>query len=388
MKLSVKKKIDYYLGGFLILLLKPLAYLTGVLLKRDHSLTPQGDVVFIKMLGGGSILLALPSLIALRRKLANRFILVTTRSVEPFAKMVGIFDEILIIDDSRLSRLFLTFPLVYRKIFRCDTVIDLEVYSRLTSIVSVLTMARNRITFYLESVFWRKNLHTHLIYLNQFNNIAIFYNKIAELLEASVPTYIDTQNYFKKVVIRKQIQAPDVHTVAIGSTCSENGAERMLTGSQWENFFRSQGLPSESRFVFLGSQNERVQIQKIIDHLKNKFGTYQFENFAGQTSVLGSAEIIYQCHEFWGIDSSLLHIARLFNKKCTSFWGPTAPHTRLWQPLVNERIFYAPTSCSPCIHVAETPPCHGNNICIQRLFHQNADQYVPVIFPLAELRND
>ena len=63
-----------------------------------------------------------------------------------------------------------------------------------------------------------------------------------------------------------------------------------------------------------------------------------------------------------------MHAARLLRVPCASFWGPTAPATRL-RPVagLDEVVHYRPPVCSPCVHVAETPPCQGDNVCM-RLF--------------------
>ena len=31
---------------------------------------------------------------------------------------------------------------------------------------------------------------------------------------------------------------------------------------------------------------------------------------------------------FWGVDSALLHYARILGVRCVSYWGPTDPRTR------------------------------------------------------------
>ena len=79
--------------------------------------------------------------------------------------------------------------------------------------------------------------------------------------------------------------------------------------------------------------------------------------------------------EFWGIDSALLHYARFLRTPCLSFWGPTHPETRL-KPIdgLAERVVYRKVPCSPCIHLAEEPPCGGNNVCIRNLFESAPGQ--------------
>lgn len=66
--------------------------------------------------------------------------------------------------------------------FGVDTIVDLEVYSRLTTVISTLTCARNRVGFYIEAVFWRKSLYTHLIYFNRFAGTFLWYDAVARLL--------------------------------------------------------------------------------------------------------------------------------------------------------------------------------------------------------------
>ena len=101
MNLDRRKTFDYYVGGSLILAIKPIVTLLGRILRRDHDIQPRGRVVFTKMLGGGTLVIALPALLGLRRHLADQeFLLVTTPGVVPFARTLGIFDEILVIDDA------------------------------------------------------------------------------------------------------------------------------------------------------------------------------------------------------------------------------------------------------------------------------------------------
>ena len=100
-----------------------------------------------------------------------------------------------------------------------------------------------------------------------------------------------------------------------------------------------------------------------------EFPDVTFLNLCGQLSLRESLMRLSECSRFWGIDSALLHFARLLKIPCESFWGPTNPATLLAKiPGLSEKIHYRPISCSPCIHVAETAPCCGRNLCIQGLF--------------------
>ncbi|NOZ68866.1 MAG: glycosyltransferase family 9 protein, partial [Deferribacteres bacterium] len=98
------------------------------------------------------------------------------------------------------------------------------------------------------------------------------------------------------------------------------------------------------------------------------------------TSLDKSLSILSSADEFWGIDSSLLHYARMFKIKCVSFWGPTDPATLLREvPGLQEEINYCRIPCSPCIHVTETPPCMGDNVCIQNLFNDKKRDWIGLV---------
>jgi len=79
-----------------------------------------------------------------------------------------------------------------------------------------------------------------------------------------------------------------------------------------------------------------------------------------------SLQVLAGCSRLIAIDSSILHFGRLFGIPTVSFWGPTDPMTRLKEvALAGEAVWYEKVLCSPCVHVAETPPCSGRNLCIE-----------------------
>jgi len=89
MTLRQKRILDFYLGGFLILLLRPIVALVGRVLRRDHTLGVKGAICVQKLLGGGSLVVAYPALLGLRRRWPDaRLSLVCTPAVAPFADLL------------------------------------------------------------------------------------------------------------------------------------------------------------------------------------------------------------------------------------------------------------------------------------------------------------
>ncbi|MCB4756386.1 MAG: glycosyltransferase family 9 protein [Elusimicrobia bacterium] len=371
MQLKAKKIIDYYAGGLLIFLIKPVVILLGKLLKRDHSPTPQGRIVFLKLVGGGSLVIAFPALLGIRKKFPQaRLILVTTPAVRPFAELLGVFDQIVIINDGSFLSLSGTGLWALLKCAFADTVIDLEVYSRLSTLFSLFTMARNRFGFYLENIFWRQNIHTHLVYFNRASGVYLFYEQMAYLVGATPANITECRELLLKGL---PLRARQEGGIAVGHACSEFGMERMLKPSEWLRTLQKRAADGRPRrLTFLGSTRDKDAADQIIGELKAAFPTFTITNFCGLFKLEDSLAFIRNADEFWGIDSSLLHFARLLGKRGVSFWGPTSPHTRL-KPIADleEEVHYEKIHCSPCIHVTETPPCRGNNMCIKKLFNRD-----------------
>src|SRR5262252_6180590 len=127
MSVSSKIALDRYLGGVIIFFLNPIARLLGFLLRRDHALAIRGDIVVIKMLGGGSLVMALPALLGIRRKYpAIKMRLLTTEGVKPFGETLDVFDEILVLDDQSFVSLMMSGLRCLLACIWADTIIDLE----------------------------------------------------------------------------------------------------------------------------------------------------------------------------------------------------------------------------------------------------------------------
>lgn len=371
MKLQTKRLVDYYLGGLLMVVMKPVVILLGFILRRDHALQVQGDICFIKMLGGGSLVVAYPTILGLRNRYpSSKFILISTNSIKESAQTLGVFDRIDSIDDSSLLRLVVTSLSCIIKNFKTDTVIDLEVYSRLTTIFPVITCARNRIGFYLESVLWRKYLNTHLIFFQRFSPTYYWYDAIAHLLDAQPASLRECREKLFQVLNPDSTKDGKHRRIAVGHGCSDLSRERMLTAEQWLSVFEKyDGRQDVVELIFLGTKSENTLAEDIIEKISVKFPNAKFNNYCGKLSLIKSLCTLYSCSEFWGIDSALLHYARFMGLKCISFWGPTEPSTLLRPiPDIEETVMYKKVPCSPCVHIAEIPPCNGENICIQNLF--------------------
>ncbi len=363
MTFQAKRRLDFWLGGLLLLLLFPAVRLLGLLLRRDHSLERRRGCVVIKLVGTGSLFLAMPSMQAIRREFPRgAFYLVGSPAVIAFARSQCWFDAYWTIDDSNLWRLTVsTLRALWNMALHTDHVIDLEVHSRLSTLLGLLSMVRNRIGFVDEIVFWRRGFYTHMTYFNMHGPVYAFYDMLAHWFGIECIAVNDFHAEFRRSVLSETLPpglALPRRYVAIGHACSDLGRERLLLPAEWKRILQPLLLIG-SEIVLLGSAADAALADSIIAAL----GTGR--NLCGQLSVAQSALVIARATQFFGIDSMLLHIARALKVPTSSVWGPTDPMTRLRPTTATETIAYARAPCSPCIHVSELPPCRGRRDCME-----------------------
>jgi ADP-heptose:LPS heptosyltransferase len=358
----VKRRIDYWVGGFLLLLLFPVVRLLALVLRRDHSLDRRRGCVVIKLVGAGSLFLAMPSLQAIRRKFPpGSFYLVGTPPVASFAQSCGWFDACWVIDDSSLCKLVAsTLRVLWNVARHTDHLIDLEVHSRLTTVLSLLTMVRNRIGFVDEIVFWRRGFYTHTTWFNTHGPTYAFYDLLAQwfgIQHVAVSGFhASFRAHVHSVTLPGDLALPPRY-VAIGHGCSDLARERQLRPEEWGRVLRPLALLG-CQFVFLGGAADAPLADQAIAVLGSG------RNLCGELTLMQSARAIAGATCFYGIDSMLLHLARALGVETTSFWGPTNPASLLRPMTTPERVVFAHMPCAPCVHVNETPPCQGRRDCI------------------------
>lgn len=372
MKLRQQLIVDYYAGTLLHVLLKPFVILAGKIMRRDHDLANCRSVTVIKMLGGGSLVIAYPALIAMKQAPGVRQLrLLTTPAVKPFAESLGVFDEILVIRIHSALLLCLDSLVAVRRLFLCDAIVDLEIHSRLTTVLALMTCARNRVGFYTVDSFWRSYLSTHLVFCNITSGTYYFYDQIAGLFGAHVLEFAHYQREFRRFMgVQEERGRQEPLRIAIAPCTSDLGTERMLRTEEWVEILQqrlSSCSPGQSISMELfGAPRDRTRLNEMAAALQDTFPGVQITNRAGEGTLLDSIRGIARVDEVFCVDSSLAHYSRLLGTITRSWWGPTDPKSRLrpW-PDGGDDVHYASMPCSPCVHLTQYAPCRGNNICMR-----------------------
>jgi ADP-heptose:LPS heptosyltransferase len=375
-----KQKIDKYLGYLLIGLLLPFTRLLGITMRRDHSAAEAPRrILFIKLLGLGSLIVASDAISALRRRHPGaRLILLTDTNIAAGIAPFHLFDEIVPMETGDIRATFTGIIRFLSRAWRWRNlwVIDLEVYSKLTTVLALLTLARNRFGFYLPPVPFRRYLNTHNIPFDQSAFLGDNYYYMArqvtgmEILPGEVLPVPATA---------APDAAPDAASYAsrpyifLNNTCSQLADTRRLPDETFAQICRWLLSHTHYDLILLGAPGDKEDINRFIWNDPALYSQNErIINFAGAAKDF---ETYYRFLREKGacmitIDSAPLHIARRLGLPTLSIWGPTNPANYLKVQL-HEREhhlhYYLATPCSPCVHRYEHLPCGGDNICMKHI---------------------
>jgi len=106
MNIATLKTVDGYLGRFLIALFSPLTFVLNLLwpliFSNSHSDRVK-KISYLKIMGGGSLLIAYPAILAVRKKYPNaKIILICSPEVAAFAELACVVDQFSLINTKNL----------------------------------------------------------------------------------------------------------------------------------------------------------------------------------------------------------------------------------------------------------------------------------------------
>lgn len=267
-----------------------------------------------------------------------------------------------------------------------DAVVDMELFSRFSAIMSFLCGARMRSGYYPyhQEGLYRGNFLTHPV---QFNpHLHISRNLLALVLALS-PEYHE-KPMLKTVIPDKDIilprfQAPTEEKEALKRKISRdypglNGQETLvLLNPNAGDIVPLRRWPL-SRYIHLsrlllnhpgilllitGTAEERRQA----DRLAHKINSARCINFAGRTTFRELMVLYDISHILVTNDSGPAHFSTMTGIRSFVLFGPETP--RLYGPLSQQsRVFYTGLACSPCVSAYNhrRTPCR-NNRCLQAI---------------------
>ncbi|MES1197861.1 MAG: glycosyltransferase family 9 protein [Chitinophagaceae bacterium] len=364
MTLRYKQQLDKHLGNLLVTINLVFAKTLGFFLRRNHSLqpTPQ-NILFIKVMGIGSVLMAADGVLAIKEKYPDaKLILLANRSVIEGIQPTGLFheyweykdDSFLKVISSGVKNLLRSWQ--QKKLWVCN----LEVYSKLTTIFSLWTCARNRFDFFFNEVSFRKNINTHPVYFNQFSLAHENYDRMALALGATIKKSFEFPQFSKA----KRTNSGKKY-ILISNACSELARVRLYPTDLLIQLCKELWATFKYPILLSGTKADFDYYEQLLKN--DSLAAIPVQNVAGKYSIDEFISLLYnECLLLITADSAPLHYAYRLGVPTISLWGPTNPATRMKEFSTFKSVYLA-VPCSPCTHHTTVLPCGGDNFCMKNM---------------------
>jgi ADP-heptose:LPS heptosyltransferase len=391
-RVDTMRRIDHLAGVPLCAILTPIVYLydfiRGLFLQQNS--TPK-KVLFIELSEMGSAILVDPAMReTIRRGADIYFLIFKSNQVSLDLLQTVPKHQILTIDSSGILSLIKTTFLTLIQIHRLgiDTVIDLELFSRFTALLTGCSGASRRVGYHIfhGEGLWRGDLLTHRVHYNPHIHIS---KNFLSLVHAAFAN--ENELPFSKVVIKDEdVQlAQAVVTLEQKNTIAHriqdvikaqfpNGASQiilinpnasdLLPQRRWapERFAELIAAAStkwpHAAFLITGSAQEKSYAQRVLDMSK----TAHAFNFAGMVKFGELPTLYHLSNVMVTNDSGPGHFSSVTPLPTVVLFGPETP--ALYGSLGRSIPIFAGLACSPCVSAANhrKTPCK-NNLCMQAI---------------------
>ena len=320
-------------------------FVHGLFRKRKRSCPEKVDeIVVIKFLGYGSLILAAPALYAIKRYYSDsRLVLCTTQSLQQHAGILKLFDDITVLKPSCPLYSILTLLKLRNRISRSKTlIINLEIFSK--TAIFIAAFLRGCFCATLADREYHNIDLTIRPETAAASTTAEMYDKMTAALGGKVDAGAYTEylkDHYKTAEPQKQI--------IIAPFCSNLSLRRLWSCNKWSLLISQirSDFPEYS-IALIGAASDRSSAQKIIEDSGVNSGIH---NYCGEISFGQTAELMRQSRCFCGIDSAPLHMARLSALPAVSLWGATDPFLLTREiPGYPEVMIFARQQCTPCVH--------------------------------------
>ena len=397
MSISVNtmRAIDHWVGVPLCAVASPIVALLDSIknLFGRSSDTPR-KLLFIELSEMGSAILVDPAMRNAQARGAELFFLIFKSNRASLTLLNTVKPEnIFTIDSSSLSNLIkdtLKFLLLARK-HRIDTVIDLELFSRFTALLTGLCGARRRVGYHIfhGEGLWRGFMLTRKVHYNPHihitkNFLSLIHAAFAKEIEApfSKIHIADSEVHLEQAVIdpavlNKVRERIEKLSESFGIRYKQ-GAQRLILVNPNASDLLPQRRWAQQRFseliqglnqhypndliLITGSPAEFEYVEKVrsVADVKNAL------NFAGQVSFAELPPLYTLSDVMVTNDSGPGHFSAVTPLRTVVLFGPETP--ALYGSVGKSIAITANLACSPCVSAANhrKTPCH-DNVCMQAI---------------------
>ena len=392
---NTMRTIDHWVGVPLCAIVSPFIALIDAIkniFSRGQE-TPK-KILFIELSEMGSAILVDPAMRNAQARGAELFFLIFKSNRASLTLLNTVKPEnIFTIDSSSLSSLIvdtLRFLALSRK-HRIDTVIDLELFSRFTALLTGMCGARRRVGYHIfhGEGLWRGFMLTRKVHYNPHihitkNFIYLIHAAFAQKIEVpfSKIEIPDSEVRLEQAIIDpKTLENVRGRIEKLAKEANINytsGKERLILINPNASDLLPQRRWAQQRFseliqavhqrypndliLITGSPAEFDYVEKVraVANVKNAL------NFAGQVSFAELPPLYTLSDVMVTNDSGPGHFSAVTPLRTVVLFGPETP--ALYGSVGNSIAITANLACSPCVSAANhrKTPCH-DNVCMQAI---------------------
>ena len=398
------RDIDFFAGVPLCFLLTIFGKLFSFLTGHKTYRKPQ-NVLLIELSEMGSAILVDPAMRKLRSELGVELHFLIFKKNKPSLDLLKTVadDNIFTIREDGIVPLAIDtirFLFWVRK-KKIDTVIDLELFSRFTALLTGLSGAGNRVgfhAFYNEGLY-RGDLLSHKVAYNSHlhiskNFIALVnclasdkqeypYSKTKisddeiKLCKAEIPSAAKGEIYEKIKRLHPDFSSDQTRIILVNSNASD-----LLPQRRWDrdNYIavinKILGHYKDLIVLLTGAPSENEWVQVIAETVNDP----RCINFAGVVKFSELTALYSVSAMMLTNDSGPAHFASVTDMPTFVIFGPETP--ALYGSLGKSTAIYAGLACSPCVSAANhrKTPC-SDNVCLQVI---SPEQVFNTLLPLLE----
>ena len=388
MKIDTMRKIDFYLGVPLTFIATGIVKLLDLFKKKPASIK---KILFIELSEMGSTILVDPAMRKVRDHFGAElyFVIFSKNKVSlNLLKTIPDANIFTLREDSVVTLLWDACRyLIWCRKQHFSAVIDLELFSRVTALLTGCSGAPYRVGFYRfhNEGLYRGNMLTHNVAYNPHihisknfialanalisNNNEIPYSKTAITDDETKLPIVTSSPDAQTLIIKKVVDlAPEFSRdqnpiVLINPNASDLLPQRRWMPEYFRELIQKILLDYPQHYVLLtGAPAEHAQAQQLCDSVADK----RCINFAGHVKFTQLIDLYNVSKLMVTNDSGPGHFSAITALKTFVIFGPETP--ALYGSLGNSTAIYAGLACSPCVSASNhrKTPCI-DNVCLKVL---------------------
>ncbi|KAF0159797.1 MAG: glycosyl transferase family protein [Syntrophaceae bacterium] len=387
MKVDTMRRIDYYVGVPLCFIGAILYKLCRLFCKPDRK-APR-NVLFVELSEMGSAILVDPAMRKLRRETGATLYFAIFKKNKPsleLLKTVPAENIYTIREDSMLFFVFDTLKFfLWTRTKKIDAVIDLELFSRFTALLTGFSGAAAKVGFhaYYNEGLYRGDFLTHKVAYNPYMHIAANFIALVNALKSDreeIP-YSKTKVSDEDLILAKVSISPIEQNVILniirdcftGFDPQKNkivlinpNASELLIQRRWPPPYYVRLIKMildkcpRALVLITGDPREREEARQLKEEVAND----RCVNFAGKVSFAQLPPLYSVCEFMVTNDSGPGHFAAVTDMPTFVIFGPETP--ALYGSLGKSTPIFAGLACSPCVSASNhRKTACKDNVCLQ-----------------------